>query len=221
MTLSEQLVFCKKCHNRRFDADQGLVCSLTSAKPNFQTTCETFHLDERMQAELLENSDETTAEIPPHISQQKYQALLQEQNLSLAITGGILVGLLGAVLWAAITVATGWQIGYMALAIGAGVGFSMRYLGKGIKQVFGITGAAIAVFSCVIGNFLSVLAFIADAEGLTYLDTLLYFDYSYTLELLAETAQFMDLVFYAIAGYEGYKFAFRQFTGSELASLTK
>ncbi|GMQ24705.1 hypothetical protein Aoki45_13870 [Algoriphagus sp. oki45] len=174
-----------------------------------------------MQAELLESSEEITTEIPANIPQQKYQALLQEQNLSLAITGGILVGLLGAVLWAAITVATGWQIGYMALAIGAGVGFSMRYLGKGIEQVFGISGAAIAVFSCVIGNFWSVLAFIADAEGLTYLDTLLYFDYSYTLELLAETAQFMDLVFYAIAGYEGYKFAFRQFTGSELASLAK
>ncbi|GMQ33424.1 hypothetical protein Ataiwa_16960 [Algoriphagus taiwanensis] len=201
------------------DANQGLICSLTSAKPNFQTTCETFNLDERMQAELIEDSEDTTVEIPATISPQKYQALLQEQNLSLAITGGILVGLVGAVLWAAITVATGWQIGYMALAIGAGVGFSMRYLGKGIEQVFGISGAAIAVFSCVIGNFLSVLAFIANAEGLTYMDTLLYFDYSYTLDLLAETAQFMDLVFYAIAGYEGYKFAFRQFSAREMASL--
>ncbi len=219
MTLSEQLLFCKKCHNRRMDMSQGIVCSLTGNKPDFQDTCENFNLDERMEAEMRESPAYNTAEISSSISPDKLQRLRAEQNLPLAITGGILVGLVGAFLWATITVSTGWQIGYMALAIGAGVGFSIRYLGKGIDQVFGISGAVIAVLSCIIGNFLGVLGFISDSEGLSYLDTLLYFDYSYTFELLAETAQFMDLVFYGIAGYEGYKFAFRQLNQAQLAEL--
>lgn len=219
MTLKEQLVFCKKCTHRSWEANQGVICSLTNAKPTFQDTCETFNLDERMEAEVLENSNFTSTEIPATISKGKYQELLNEQNLSLAIVGGILVGLTGAVLWAVITVATGWQIGYMALAIGAGVGYSMRYLGKGIEQIFGIAGATIAVFSCIIGNLLSVLAFLATEEGLTYMETILFFDYSYTFDLLVDTAHLMDLVFYVISGFEGYKFAFRQFNQAEIAKM--
>lgn len=219
MTLSEQLLFCKKCHNRRMDMSQGLVCSITGSKPDFQDTCANFHLDERVQEEMKESPAYNTAEISSTLSSDKLQRLRAEQNLPLAITGGILVGLVGAVLWAMITVATGWQIGYMALAIGAGVGYTIRYLGQGIDQVFGISGAVIAVLSCIIGNFLGVLGFISDSEGLSYFDTLLFFDYSYTFQLLSETAQFMDLVFYGIAGYEGYKFAFRQLNQAQLAEL--
>ena len=107
----------------------------------------------------------------------------------------------------------------MAVAIGAGVGYTLRHLGKGIDQIFGISGAAIAVLCCVLGNFLSVLGFVSQEEGLTYFDTLLYFDYSYSFDLLVQSASPMDLVFYGIAGYEGYKFAFRQFTQAQLAEL--
>ncbi|WP_232825779.1 hypothetical protein [Algoriphagus litoralis] len=198
---------------------QGLVCSLTGSKPDFEETCPTFHLDERVQEEMKESPAYNATEITASLSSDKLQLLRVEQNLPLAITGGILVGLVGAVLWAMITVATGWQIGYMALAIGAGVGYTIRYLGQGIDQVFGISGAIIAVLACIIGNFLGVLGYISDSEGLSYFDTLLLFDYSYTFQVLAETAHFMDLVFYGIAGYEGYKFAFRQLNQAQLAAL--
>jgi hypothetical protein len=197
------------------DMSQGIVCSLTGNKPDFQDTCQNFNLDERMEAEMQGSPAYNSAEISSTISSR----LRAEQNLPLAITGGILVGLVGAVLWAMITVATGWQIGYMALGIGAGVGFTIRYLGQGIDQIFGISGAGIAVLSCIIGNFLGVLGFISDAEGLSYFDTLLFFDYTYTFQVLSETAQFMDLIFYGIAGYEGYKFAFRQLNQAQLAAL--
>lgn len=102
--------------------NQGLICSLTGNKPEFQDTCPDFDLDERMEAEMQQSPAYSTGEISSSISPDKLQRLRAEQNLPLAITGGILVGLIGAGLWAMITVATGWQIGYMALAIGAGVG---------------------------------------------------------------------------------------------------
>lgn len=219
MTTNEQLYQCKRCNNRRMDMDQGLICALTGSRADFEETCETFDLDARMQAEMENSPEYSGSELNASISDEKLQRIRAEQNLPFGIIGAILVGLVGACLWAMITIATGWQIGYMALAIGAGVGYTLRYLGKGIDQVFGVSGAIIAVVSCVIGNFLSVLGFIADQEGLTYLDTLLNFDYSYSFAILTETAGMMDLVFYGIAGYEGYKFAFREFSPAQLASL--
>lgn len=40
--------------------------------------------------------------------------------------------LVSALLWAAITVATGHQIGYMALTAGFIVGFAVRFAGRGM-----------------------------------------------------------------------------------------
>jgi hypothetical protein len=220
MTREEQLIFCKRCHNRRMDMSVGLLCGVTGSKANFEQSCVSFHLDERVHAEM-ENADPSTLTEISGLNDQKVKLLRSEQNLTLGVIGSIVVGVLGAVAWAAITVATGWQIGYMALAIGAGVGFTMQYLGKGLDQYFGISGAIIAVLSCVLGNLLSVLAIISQMEEISYLDTLLYFDYSYTFPLLVESAQFMDLAFYAIAGVQGYKFAFRRFKTSEIDQLKR
>jgi hypothetical protein len=36
---------------------------------------------------------------------------------------------------------------------------------------------------------------------------------------MTETFSFMDIVFYGIAGYEGYKFSFRTFTEADIATL--
>jgi hypothetical protein len=142
-----------------------------------------------------------------------------EQNLPLAIIVGFVVTLLGSILWAAISISTGYQIGYMALAVGAGVGISMRVLGKGLDQIFGYAGAVIAVIGCVFGNFFSVIGFYADSEGLSYFGTLFAFDYAYFVPLMTETFSFMDVLFYGIAGYQGYRFAFRQLTDKDIAAL--
>lgn len=129
------------------------------------------------------------------------------------------MGTIGAILWGAITVTTGFQIGYMAIAIGAGVGLSMRFTGKGIDQTFAITGGVIALLSCLLGNFLSVIGFIANLESLGYLETLYLFDYNQLIPIMGETFSPIDLLFYGIAGYEGYKFSFRTFTEKELYDL--
>lgn len=107
----------------------------------------------------------------------------------------------------------------MAIAIGAGVGLSMRYIGKGIDQIFGITGAVIAIFSCLLGNFFSMIGFAANQESLGYLEVLGLIDYNLVPSLIVEAFSPMDLFFYAIAAYEGYKFSFRAFTEKDLYSL--
>ncbi len=139
-----------------------------------------------------------------------------DQNLLMGILGGLVAMIVSGALWAAITVATNYQIGYMAIAVGLIVGFTVRYLGKGIDQIFGIIGAVLALLGCILGNVLSIVGFVADAEGLGYFETLGIVDYSLVPGILIESSGPIDLLFYGIAIYEGYKFAFRKITEQEI-----
>lgn len=42
----EKIETCKKCKKRKFDFQQGIICSLTNEKPNFTPTCPDFENDE-------------------------------------------------------------------------------------------------------------------------------------------------------------------------------
>ena len=73
-----------------------------------------------------------------------------------AIQGAVLAGLiaagLGAYLWAVITIATGYQIGFMAIGVGVLVGSAVRGFGKGIEPVFGVIGTTLALLGCAAGS---------------------------------------------------------------------
>ena len=197
----------------------GLLCSLTNKKADFVNSCPSYNHDLSVQISSEEDISWSSHEIKDKVSARVYERLRMDQNLFMALMAGLGAGLVGAILWGGITVITSFQIGYMAVAIGAGVGFAMRYAGKGIDMIFGIAGGVIAIASCALGNFLSTMGFVANAEGLGYIETLFMFDYAYLFPLMAETFSFMDILFYGIAGYEGYRFAFRTLTESELSAL--
>ena len=155
-----------------------------------------------------------------HIDKFALQARLEqfkdEQNLPLGILGGMIGGALGAALWAAITYFTETQLGLVAIFVGILVGYGVRLLGKGIDKIFGGIGAILALISILVGNFFAVMGFLARALELGYLETLLNFNYSMIGTLFVETFSPMDLIFYAIAIYEGYRFSFRRIPRSEL-----
>ena len=137
MTLDQQLAFCKKCTNRKMDFQQGILCNLTDRKPDFADECPNFNLDKHVKEMVSEEAiAEENQQILANISDKHLDKFRGEQNFQMALFSGILVGLIGALLWGMITVSTGYQIGYMAIAIGAGVGFTMRYFGKGGRSDF-------------------------------------------------------------------------------------
>ncbi len=140
-----------------------------------------------------------------------------EQNFRLAILVGSGVAIIGAILWAVITVVTEYQIGFMALGIGAGVGLVIRHLGKGVDQTFGVAGAVLSVVGCVLGNFLSVVGFVANSEGIGVFEVLPMIDFIAFPSIMVETFQPMDLLFYGIAIYEGYNLSFRKISPEEVA----
>ncbi len=95
----------------------------------------------------------------------------------------------------------------MAVAIGLMVGFSIRFAGKGLQPIFSITGALISLASCVLGNVFSLIGFYAKGEGLNFFQVLGDINYGAIPGIMVETFNPMDLLFYGIAIYEGYKFS--------------
>jgi hypothetical protein len=121
-----------------------------------------------MQPEENQKAKEQTPEV--EIDEMKYQHFISElegnQNLQMGMLGGIIGATIGAAAWAGITVATGYQIGWMAVGVGFLVGYGVRAMGNGISKQFGIVGAILALVGCLAGNLFSVCAAVSRQEDI-------------------------------------------------------
>src|SRR2546426_382091 len=100
----------------------------------------------------------------------------------LAVIAGCAAMLIGAIAWAAITVATEHQIGWIALGVGALVGWVVSF-GKG-GRVFGLLGALLALMGCVLGNFLSIVALAVTQQKIGVSAALTSLDYAKVAALM-------------------------------------
>ncbi|MFA0963497.1 hypothetical protein AB9P05_16965 [Roseivirga sp. BDSF3-8] len=143
------------------------------------------------------------------------EGLRLEQNFSGAIIGGVIGAVIGAALWAVITIVTEYQIGYMAIGVGFITGLLVRKMGKGLDQVFGVIGAAFALFGCFIGNYLSIAGLGAKIENISFVELALN-ESELIMQVMAEDFGVFDILFYGLALYTGYKYAFRDISDEEV-----
>lgn len=144
--------------------------------------------------------------------------LRSEQNLTMGILAGAVAAFIGAGAWATITIVTNFQIGWMAVGVGFLVGFAVQKFGKGIDKSFAVAGAVLALFGCVLGNLLTACGLVASAQQVSFLSVLSQLTPSSIAALMGATFSPMDLLFYGIAVYEGYKLSMRRLTEQELSS---
>ncbi|MBX7222003.1 MAG: hypothetical protein K1Y36_18775 [Blastocatellia bacterium] len=104
-----------------------------------------------------------------------------EPNLLKGIAAGTVAAIIGSVIWIVISGVTHYQIGWMAVGVGFLVGISIQKFGKGSDPVFGFAGAGLSLAACVAGNMILGLSFSP-----------------------------MDILFYGLAIYEGYRFSIKQ-----------
>jgi hypothetical protein len=93
----------------------------------------------------------------------------------------------------------------MAIAVGFLVGRAVRATGHGIDPKFGYLGAVCALAGCV----LSDIGFYADIRHIGFGQALADLDMALLTKLVITFSQPMDILFYGIAIYEGYKFSFK------------
>ena len=177
---------------------------------------------ENMDEEIIEEDQDTseTVELDPDKYREMLAQLERDQNMPQAIVAGIIAAVVAASLWAIVTHITGYQIGWMAVGVGFIVGFVIREAGKGIEPDFGILGAVLSVLGCIMGNVLNVCIILAQMTETPVLEVVGLLDFSTIKSILIETFSFIDLLFYGIATFEGYKFSFREITEEELEKIT-
>lgn len=156
--------------------------------------------------------------LDPEIAYQIRQEMLAEQNFPLGLLAGVLTAIVSAFIWAGVTVATHYQIGYMAIGVGFLVGWSVRQLGRGRSKVFAFLAAACALFGCVLGNLLSTLGFVAIQQGIPIADMFAAIMQQPAIlsELMVETFSPIDLLFYGIAAYTGFQLGCHEIEPTEI-----
>jgi len=171
--------------------------------------------------EHVEVPDEDDPQLDPAMIEVAFQKFEAEQSMVGGFLAGAVAALVGAGVWALVTILTGYQIGFMAIGVGFLVGLAVQFFGKGISKTFGVMGAALALIGCLLGNYFTVVHFVSEAEGLGFFDTLSQINPAAIPELMMVTFSPMDLVFYGIAVYEGFKLSIRKITHEEIkAAIT-
>jgi hypothetical protein len=143
--------------------------------------------------------------------------LREQQNLVAGILVGTAAALVGAVIWAVITALTQYQIGWMAIGVGFLVAAGVRVAGKGIDKIFGIVSALLSLIGCVVGNLLTAIYVIAKMQGVPALDVLAALDLRLVVEIMVAMFNPMDILFYVLAMYVGYRYALRPVTSADLS----
>ena len=99
------------------DPQQGLICTLTEKIADFSGDCKDFILDASVKEEVV-TEERSAVEIIAELPEEIKEKLRLHQHLLFAIIGGLFVSVICALVWAAITVSTKYQIGYMAVGFG-------------------------------------------------------------------------------------------------------
>jgi len=134
---------------------------------------------------------------------------MARENVPLIVVVGLVAMLAGAALWALVTVLTQMELGLMAVVIGFMVGLGIQKVRKRPNKNFGILGAVLALVGCLLGNALSFVAFAAQESGGSFTAVLMTVSPASLLSAMAQNFAAMDLLFYGIAIYEGFKFGSR------------
>jgi hypothetical protein len=125
----------------------------------------------------------------------------------MGFVAGLVAAAAGAGLWAAVTIVTGFQIGWMAVGVGFLVGWAVRGAGKGTHASFGVMGALLALGGCAAGNLVTVCVIAARHLGVPLVAVFTRLTPHAVTSLMTATFKPIDVLFYGIAIYEGYRFS--------------
>ena len=170
-----------------------------------------------------EAPDQQEYEVDEQSLQQYIDQVRGEQSMLTGLLGGLAGAALGAAGWALITVTTEREYGLVAIGVGLLAGFGVRIAGKGMETRFGVMGAILAIAGCLVGKLLAIAIIVANAEQVPIAEMILAMvtNPAFFVEAITVTFEPMDLLFYGIAIYEGYRFSFRKITQEELARFVK
>jgi hypothetical protein len=136
--------------------------------------------------------------------------LQDKQSCPVAAAGGLLAAVGGAMLWAVVTTMTNLHIAWMAIVVGLLVSSVVRVLGRGLDKSFGWLGAALVLLGCLLGSHLTNCMLIAREAELSTTAVLARGNPLAIVRLTIDTFHPLDILFYGLAVYEGYRLSFQR-----------
>ncbi len=140
-------------------------------------------------------------------------------GLSVALAGGVTAALAAALVWALITMATGYHAGWMAMGMGLLIGGAVRTTARGEDRSFGYLSAAVWILGCLLGSFLSVCALLAGQESLSPVYVLTYICNKPAMipGMMIGTFYFLDPLFWGVGICAAYRLSFWRTRSGETA----
>lgn len=157
-----------------------------------------------------QEDDEAIASIAPAPVEQEPARGQVAHGFRIAVAGGGLAAVVGALVWATVAAATHVAVPWMAIAAGILVGGTVRNLGRGSDRSFGWLGAGLSLSACLLGNCLGNFAFIARDAGVSMTSLLGKIGVGMLPRLVTATLHPLDIPLYALALYLGYRLSFRK-----------
>jgi len=139
-------------------------------------------------------------------------------GLARSAAAGAVAAVVGAILWMIFVQVTGYEVGIVAVGIGFLVGQAMAATAGTSTQLPPI-GAVLAVIGCLLGQILTDAHFFGEAVGLGTARALqeMVSDLNLGWDVFTTGFSVIDLLFWAIAGYEGYKLTARAVAERQVA----
>ena len=139
----------------------------------------------------------------------QYRELMtKKQNMTMGIIGGIAASIVGNAVWIGITL-LGYKIDFLALCVGFFIGYSVKFLGKGIGPKFGYAAGTIAFVSTLIAYFLLGCILFGKVNHISFLSVFNHMNITTALYLLRGVIKFWDVIFCLGAVGIAYYFSFK------------
>ena len=135
--------------------------------------------------------------------------VISRERLVLGLVAGLVGVFVSALVWAGIAVATGSEIGWIAIGVGFLVGLLVRIGGRGVTIKFGILAAALSLVAILVGKYFSFIGFVMTEGGISLGEAISYVDASVYAEAMKVSFSVIDLLFYGLALWTGLKYGFK------------
>jgi hypothetical protein len=158
----------------------------------------------------LDSSSGSSSPAPIEASASLREPVAPSSNLIFAIVAGVVAMLVGTAIWVGVTVATNFQIGYMAVGVGFLVGLAMRFAGHGVGQPYHVIGAVLALLGCALGNLFTGCVLLAREIEVGFGEVLSKQNVEMAGEIMGAMFSPMDILFYVLAAMAGWKYSVLQ-----------
>jgi uncharacterized membrane protein (DUF485 family) len=153
---------------------------------------------------------EPTFEVDKNDFSKHWQYLKKRENLLIGVLSSLGAAIIILILWVVIMRLTSYKVGWMALAAGFGIGYSMQYFGKGVSPQFGVIGGAISFFTWLAGNFFTAAVIFSRIKHMSFLTLMSHIDFSMVTLFLKAVIGPVDYILCAAAVYAAYYIGFKR-----------